>query len=83
MEETLTGKIFDHLGGGQHEIKAGGLLKIHADFNRHELLGLDRRINVLVYLNKQWEDSYGGHFELWDRQSGELRKKRLLPISIR
>ncbi|MGH2611796.1 MAG: 2OG-Fe(II) oxygenase, partial [Rhabdochlamydiaceae bacterium] len=30
-------------------------------------IGLDRRINVLVYLNKSWKDEYGGHFELWDR----------------
>lgn len=55
-------------GGGYHEIKPGGYLKIHADFNKHKLSGLDRRVNVLVYLNKDWEESYGGHFELWDKE---------------
>ena len=39
-------------GGGLHEIKRGGILKIHTDFNRHPFLDLDRRINVLIYLNK-------------------------------
>ena len=51
-------------GGGLHEIKRGGVLKIHTDFNRHPNLNLDRRINVLIYLNKNWKDSYGGHLEL-------------------
>ncbi|MCM5663485.1 2OG-Fe(II) oxygenase [Galbibacter mesophilus] len=55
------------LGGGLHESKKGGFLKIHADFNKHRLTKLDRRLNVLIYLNKNWHDSYGGHFELWDR----------------
>ncbi len=54
-------------GGGCHESKKGGFLKIHADFNKNRLTGLDRRLNVLVYLNKDWEDSYGGHFELWNK----------------
>ncbi len=65
-------------GGGQHEIKPGGLLKIHADFNKHHTLGLDRRINVLVYLNKNWQESYGGHFELWD-ENMEGCVKKILP----
>lgn len=53
-------------GGGYHEIKPGGFLKVHADFNKHPEYKLDRRLNVLVYLNKDWDESYGGHFELWN-----------------
>lgn len=55
-------------GGGLHQIRAGGFLKVHADFNRHDRLLLDRRLNVLLYLNKDWPDSYGGALELWDRE---------------
>ena len=55
-------------GGGYHETKQGGFLKVHADFNKHMDTKLDRRLNVLIYLNKDWEDSYGGHFELWNRE---------------
>jgi Rps23 Pro-64 3,4-dihydroxylase Tpa1-like proline 4-hydroxylase len=64
-------------GGGYHEIKPGGLLKIHADFNKNRLTKLDRRINLLVYLNKDWEESYGGHFELWDSSMRQSYKKIL------
>jgi|TARA_B110001450_G_C17516346_1_gene438635 Rps23 Pro-64 3,4-dihydroxylase Tpa1-like proline 4-hydroxylase len=62
-------------GGGLHEIKKGGVLKIHTDFNRHPLLDLDRRINVLIYLNKNWKDEYGGHLELWDKMMTKCEKK--------
>jgi hypothetical protein len=57
----------DHefLGGGLHEIKRGGFLKLHADFNKNGN-NLDRRLNILIYLNKDWKEEYGGHFELWD-----------------
>ena len=65
------------MGAGQHEIKPGGLLKIHADFNKHNISGLDRRLNVLVYLNKDWKEEYGGHFELWDKDMKHCVKKIL------
>jgi Rps23 Pro-64 3,4-dihydroxylase Tpa1-like proline 4-hydroxylase len=55
-------------GGGLHQIQRGGRLEVHADFNWHQLLRLDRRLNMLVYLNKDWQDSYGGYLELWDRE---------------
>lgn len=66
-------------GGGYHEIKPGGLLKVHADFNKHQPTMLDRRINLLVYLNKDWDESYGGHFELWDKTMQKAEKK-ILPV---
>ncbi len=53
-------------GGGLHELRRGGFLKVHADFNWHRQMRLDRRINLLVYLNKEWEPGYGGALELWD-----------------
>lgn len=67
------------MGGGYHEIKPGGLLKVHADFNKHGDTKLDRRINLLVYLNKDWDESYGGHFELWDKDMTRSYKN-VLPI---
>jgi len=56
------------LGGGLHQIEPGGLLSIHADFNHHPIMHVDRRINLLLYLNDRWEASWGGALELWDRQ---------------
>ena len=46
---------FELNGGGLHEIKKGGVLKVHTDFNKHPTKNLDRRINILIYLNKNWK----------------------------
>ena len=62
-------------GGGLHEIKSGGMLKIHTDFRKHPSLDLDRRINVLIYLNKNWSEKYGGELELWDKNMKYCGKK--------
>ena len=64
-------------GGGLHEIKKGGILKIHTDFSKHPFLELDRRINVLIYLNKNWKEEYGGHLEMWDQDMLECKNKIL------
>lgn len=56
------------LGGGFHELKTGGYLDIHADFNHHRFMNLERRINVLIYLNKGWQRGFGGPLELWDNE---------------
>ncbi len=61
-------------GGGLHEIKSGGLLKVHTDFNRHPTKELDRRINVLIYLNKNWKKEYNGCLELWDKDMKSCKK---------
>jgi hypothetical protein len=55
-----------YYGGGLHQIEPGGFLKVHADFNRHPITKLERRLNLLVYLNRDWRDEYGGALELWD-----------------
>jgi Rps23 Pro-64 3,4-dihydroxylase Tpa1-like proline 4-hydroxylase len=67
------------MGGGLHQIKPGGFLEVHADFNRHGKLKLDRRLNVLLYLNQNWKEEYGGHFELWNKDmTAPVRK--ILPL---
>jgi hypothetical protein len=68
-----------YVGGGLHQIKPGGKLAVHADFNHHTKLKLERRINVLIYLNKDWKEEYGGHFELWNKEMTAADQK-LLPI---
>src|SRR5262245_30376508 len=41
-------------GGGLHQTERGGWLAVHADFHRHPELDLDRRLNVLLFLNPHW-----------------------------
>lgn len=53
-------------GGGIHVVANGGHLDIHADFNHNSILNLERRLNVLIYLNKGWKAEYGGSFEIWN-----------------
>jgi hypothetical protein len=55
-------------GAGFHQVNEGGHLDIHTDFNFHSAMGLERRINVLIYLNKDWREEYGGCFEIWDQK---------------
>jgi hypothetical protein len=62
-------------GGGLHQIMRGGRLGIHADFSRHWKLPLHRRLNVLIYLNRDWKDEYGGHLELWDANTMQCARK--------
>jgi Rps23 Pro-64 3,4-dihydroxylase Tpa1-like proline 4-hydroxylase len=67
------------VGGGLHQIKRGGKLGVHADFNHHTKFKLDRRINLLIYLNKDWKEEYGGHFELWNKDMTRAEQK-VLPV---
>ena len=55
------------LGGGMHKIDSGGKLSIHADSRKHAITGNYRRINLLVYLNKDWNKEWGGSLQLWDK----------------
>ena len=54
------------VGAGIHKTLNGGYLNIHADFNVHKQMRLERRLNVLIYLNPEWKEEYGGSFEVWD-----------------
>jgi Rps23 Pro-64 3,4-dihydroxylase Tpa1-like proline 4-hydroxylase len=67
-------------GGGLHQSKRGGFLNIHADFTVHpHKRNWRRRVNVLVYLNKDWQEDYKGHLELWTRDMKRC-EKRVLPV---
>jgi len=63
-----------YFGGGVHWIEKGGYLEVHADFNHLKKYNLERRINLLLYLNKDWKDEYAGDLELWDRPTMTKRK---------
>lgn len=67
-------------GGGLHQTERGGFLNIHADFTAHQhQKHWARRVNVLLYLNENWTDDYGGHLELWSKDMSRCEQK-ILPI---
>jgi Rps23 Pro-64 3,4-dihydroxylase Tpa1-like proline 4-hydroxylase len=77
IDDLISDPLFE--GGGLHQIIPGGKLGVHADFNKHRNFGLDRRLNLLLYLNKDWREEYGGHLQLWDREMTRCQAK-VLPI---
>lgn len=67
-------------GGGLHQIERGGFLNIHADFTAHPHHRLwRRRVNVILYLNEDWQEEYGGHLELWTKDMHGCFEK-ILPV---
>ena len=66
-------------GGGLHQIEPGGYLDVHVDFNFHHRLKLDRRLNLILYLNPDWKDEYNGHLELWNTDMTEC-VQRIAPV---
>jgi hypothetical protein len=66
-------------GGGMHNIERGGKLGIHVDFNIENRTMLHRQLNLLLYLNKDWQDEWGGHLELWNADKTQC-VQRIAPI---
>ena len=65
VEKLISDPYFT--GGGRNCILPGGVLDVHADGNWHDAMGVHRRLNAILYLNEDWEEEWGGHFELWDK----------------
>jgi hypothetical protein len=71
-----------HVWAGVKALCPGGYTTVHRDFPKHPLTGLFHRVNAILYLNHDWQPSYGGALELWDR---EMRRceKTVLPVAGR
>lgn len=62
----IPGLMYDpgYFGGGVHENLESMELDPHVDFTMHPKTGLFRRVNMLLYLNPDWDESWGGNLEL-------------------
>ncbi len=69
-------------GAGLHQILPGGVLGVHADFTHHVDYDLERRLNLLLYLNRDWRDEYEGHLELWNADASRC-VRRIRPLAGR
>jgi 2OG-Fe(II) oxygenase superfamily len=76
--DDLVGDPLYH-GGGLHETPPGGWLNVHADWTMHPVLPLVRRLNLIVYLNRDWAADWGGELELIDPQT-KICSARVAPV---
>lgn len=67
-------------GGGWHIHKQGGKLNTHLDYSAHPKLGLQRKLNLIVYLNSKWSQSWGGSLGLWDNKSSKKPGKLIKTV---
>jgi hypothetical protein len=56
-------------GGGWHVSKNGGKLNMHKDHSIHPKLGMERRINLIVYMTPDWNEQSHGGLELWSHDA--------------
>lgn len=66
-------------GAGLHQSTKGAFLDVHVDFNIHPATKEHRRMNMLVYMNKDWKDEYEGHLQLWDMDT-KTEIGRIAPV---
>lgn len=66
--DNMVGDPLFH-GAGLHEMYRDGWLEMHADYTKHFTLPLMRRVNMLIYLNRDWDSSWGGDLVMRDEQN--------------
>ncbi len=69
-------------GGGWHSHGPGGKLNMHLDYSIHPKLGLERRINLILYMQPAWKSEWGGALGFWehdDKTNGPGRLVKEIP----
>lgn len=67
-------------GGGWHIHGTGGNLNPHFDYSIHPKVGLQRKINIIIYLSSDLSEEHGGHLGLWGHDGKNNQPKELVKI---
>ena len=62
-------------GAGLHCHPRYGKLNVHLDYEKHPFSGKERRVNVIFFLSKNWNNIWNGQNELWDKEAPKCVKK--------
>jgi len=54
-------------GAGIHIHPTGGKLDMHLDYEKHPFLNKERRLNIILYMSKDWKEEWNGETQLWDK----------------
>ena len=60
-------------GGGWHMHSKSGKLAVHLDYSIHPKLNLQRKLNLIVYLEEDYDPSWGGSLQLWSHDKDNKR----------
>lgn len=80
LSELLGIKLYPDFGlhgGGWHMHPDGGKLNPHLDYSIHPKLGLQRKINLIIYLSQDWKPEFGGHFGMWSNDPEKSQPLKL------
>ena len=61
------------LGGGWHMHSKSGKLAVHLDYSIHPKLNLQRKLNLIVYLEEDYDPAWGGSLQLWSHNKDNKR----------
>lgn len=67
-------------GGGWHIHGTGGNLNPHYDYSIHPKVGLQRKVNIIIYMSSDLEEQHGGHLGLWAHDASNNAPQELAKV---
>ena len=77
-DETDLVADFGLHGGGIHLHQSGDYLNVHLDYDIHPKLDMKRKLNIIVYLNPNWKEEWGGNLGMWSHDDTTGQPKELI-----